>query len=117
MIPPFRDDLADAVHGASDGQFALLFGDVKLQLLARFHRRQRAEPHLADELDALLCLAIEFKYEAKDVARIDEANNDDVSRIGNLVHKDSPADPRSNELTFRLLGSTSQSPELAVVVF
>ena len=28
--------------------------------------------HLADELDALFCRVIEFKYEAKDVACIDE---------------------------------------------
>ena len=29
------------VHGALDGQLALLFGDVELQLLTRFHRRER----------------------------------------------------------------------------
>ena len=33
------------------------------------------------------CLVIKLEYEAKDVACIDEAYNDDVSRIGNLVGK------------------------------
>ena len=64
---------------------------------------------------------------AKDVARIDEANHDDVSRIGNFVHEDGPADPRFDELTcsaifgvvvqLRLPAGLGQRPEIAVMVF
>ncbi len=83
--------------------------------------------HLADELDALLRLVVELEYETKDVAGIDEADDDDISRIGNLVGEDDPADPRSYELAcsalFRLAvqfptpSGRSQRPEFAVVVF
>ena len=83
--------------------------------------------HLADELDALFRLVVKFEYEAKDVARIDEADNDDISRIGNLVGEDDPADTRLYELArsallrpavqFPMPNSRSQRPEIAVVVF
>ena len=43
--------------------------------------------HLADELDAFLCLVIELEHEAEDVARIDEADNNDISRSGILLLK------------------------------
>ena len=83
--------------------------------------------HLADELDALLRLVVELEYETKDVAGIDEADNDDISGIGNLVGEDDPADPRFYELAcsalFRLAGQfptpdgRSQCPEFTVVIF
>ena len=83
--------------------------------------------HLADGFDSLLCFVIKLEYEAKDVARIDEANNDDVSRIGYRVGKDIPHDTQLDKLTccifygvaghVRRPGSASQRPEFAVVVF
>ena len=83
--------------------------------------------HPADELDALLRLVVELEYETEDVAGIDEADDDDISRIGNLVGEDDPADPRPYELAcsalLRLAGQfpmpdgRSQCPEFAVVVF
>ena len=83
--------------------------------------------HLADVLDALFRLVIDFEHEAKDVARIDEANNDDVSRIRNRVEKENLGDTRLDELVRSVFqGGTvdvrvpfdgSQRPEIAIVVF
>lgn len=38
------------IHSALEEQFALLLGDVELQLFARFHRRKRAEPEIVSVL-------------------------------------------------------------------
>ena len=83
--------------------------------------------HLADELDALLRLVVELEYETKDVAGIDEADNDDISRIGNLVGKNRLHDTQLYKLTcrifysvagqFRLPDRLSQCPEFTVVIF
>ena len=83
--------------------------------------------HPADELDAFFGRFIEFEYEAKDVARVDKANDDDVSGIRNGVGKDNLADACLDELTGSVLfGITievrvpfcgSKRPELALVVF
>ena len=54
--------------------------------------------HPADRLDALLYLVVELEHEPKDVARIDERDDDDVPRIGYLVVEDDLADARSDEL-------------------
>ena len=68
-----------------------------------------------------------MEYEAEDVTRIDEADNDDISRVRDFVVEDSLADSRFDELNggaFRgdaeqvcLPGSARQRPEVAVVVF
>ena len=89
--------------------------------------RSADQIHLADELNALLCLVIKLKHEAKDIARVDEADNDDISRVWNLVVEDRIADSGFDELNrsafwgvaeqSRLPGSTRQRPEFAVVVF
>ena len=55
--------------------------------------------HLADELDARLGLVVELEYETKDVAGIDEADDDDISRIGNRVGKDIPHDTQLDKFT------------------
>ena len=83
--------------------------------------------HVADELDALLRLFVKLEHEAKDVARVNETDNDDVSRVWNLVVENRIADARLYELHpsavlgvvehFRLPGIGSQRPEVAVVVF
>ena len=77
--------------------------------------------------NAGLCLLIKLKHEAKDVAGVDEADNDDISRVWNLVVEDRIADSGFDELNRsafwgvadqpRLPGSTRQRPEFAVVVF
>ena len=43
--------------------------------------------HLADEIDALLCLVIKLKHEAKDVTRVDKADKDEISRGRNVLSK------------------------------
>ena len=68
--------------------------------------------------------ASKLEYEAKDVAGIDEANNDDVSRTGYRVGKEIPHDAQLDKLTcrifygaagqFRLPPGTSQRIEPAV---
>ena len=83
--------------------------------------------HLADKLDALFRLVVKVEYEAKDIARIDQTNDDDVSRFENRVGKDIHADTRLDELIssvvlevaveVRVPGRRSQRPELAVVMF
>ena len=83
--------------------------------------------HPADRLDALLYLVVELEHEAEDVARIDEGDDDDVSRIGDLVVEDHLGDACSDELgrgafrgsvrQFRLHNGAGQRPEFAVVVF
>ena len=79
------------------------------------------------ELLTRLCPVIKLKHEAKDVIRVDETDNDDISRVRNIVIEDCIADARLDELNrraflgaveyFRLLGRASQRPEIAVVVF
>ena len=83
--------------------------------------------HLADELDAFLCLVIELEHEAEDVARIDEADNNDISRVRDLVAEDHLADARFDRLDssaflgaveqFRMSGGGSERPAVAGVVF
>ena len=83
--------------------------------------------HLADELDAFLCLVIELEHEAEDVARIDEADNNDISRVRDLVVEDHVADARFDRLDssaflgaveqFRMSGGGSERPVVAGVVF
>ena len=51
------------------------------------------------KLDALLRLVVELVDEAKDIARIDEADDEDVPRMGDLVLEDGAADPRFDEFT------------------
>ena len=80
------------------------------------------QSHLADELDPFFILVFKLEYKAKYIARIDEANNYDISRVRNLVVEDRLADARSYELNrrafwgavhqFRLAGSTRQRPDL-----
>ncbi len=89
--------------------------------------RPAYQVHLANELDALLCLFIKLKHEAKDIARVDKTYDDDISRVRNLVVEDRPADARLDKLCanafvgavgrFRLPGATSQRIEITVVVF
>ena len=83
--------------------------------------------HLADELDALLRLVIELEHEARYVARIDQTDNDDISRVRDLVVEDHLADARIDELyssaflgaveQFRMSGGGSERPVVAGVVF
>ena len=84
----------------------------------------RVQP--ADSLNTLLQLVIDLEYEAQDVARIEEADDDDVSREGNLVIEDHVPDARSDELDRRAFtvsrdeipatDGMRQRPEFAVVV-
>ena len=85
----------------------------------RLGDRPADQIQLTDELNAFLCLVIELEHEAKDVAGIDEAYDDDISGIRNLVLEEHVADARVDELKRSAFGSlvSSQRPEVAVVVF
>ena len=66
--------------------------------------------HLTNEINARLCLFIELEHEAKDIARVDEADNDDVSRGRNFVVKNCLADARLDELYAGTLRGTAARP-------
>ena len=82
--------------------------------------------HVADEANAFFGLVIQFEYEAKYVAGIDETDEDGVSRGGNLVvenhHDDAGLDKLAHGSFYgtarqlRLPGGTGKGPELPVVV-
>ena len=83
--------------------------------------------HLADQVDALFGLVIKFEYEAEHVTGINEANDNDVSRIGNRAGKDNSADTSLDGLAYGhfpgavvpvcVPADRRQRPETAVVVF
>ena len=64
----------------------------------RLGDRPPDQVHPADEIDALLGLLVELEDEAEDVTGVDQADDDDVSRVGNLVVEDRPADACLDEL-------------------
>ena len=53
---------------------------------------------IGDRLDTRLHLVIELKYEPHDVARLEEADDYDFSRVGNHVVEEHSSDARGDEL-------------------
>ena len=105
--------------GTAETGACLVFGD-------RFCHGAAYEVHPADELDALFGFVVQLEDEAEDVAGVDEADDDDVPGVGNLVVEDCPADARLDELDGRpfrgvvedagLPGGAGERPEFAFVV-
>ena len=98
-------------------------GDI---VLDRGGDRTADQVHPADGIDALLGLLVELEHDAEDVARIDQADDDDVPRVGDLVGEQRLDDARLDELADgALLGGAGQllvpsrgrqGPEIAVVM-
>ena len=82
--------------------------------------------HPADEIDPLLGLVVDVEHEAEDVARVDQADDDDVPGAGNLVGEERLDDARLHELAdgafLRAAGQLlvprrgGQRPEIPVVM-
>ena len=89
--------------------------------------RPADQVHLADELNASFGLFIKLKHEAKYIASVDQADDDDVSRVRDLVLEDCLADARLDKLRAgsrlgaigrpHLRGAASERIEVPVVVF
>ena len=83
--------------------------------------------HPADEIDPLLGLVVDVEHEAEDVARVDQADDDDVPGAGNLVGEKRPDDARFHELAdgaflraagqLLVPGRGGQRPVVPVVMF
>ena len=63
--------------------------------------------HVANEIDAFLVLIFELKHEAKYIARVDQADDDHIARIRNLVIEDDFTDARPDELSRRAFGGAA----------
>ena len=89
--------------------------------------RPSDQVHLTNELNASFGLFIKLKHEAKYIASVDQADDDDVSRVRDLVLEDCLADARLDKLRAgsrlgavgrsHLPGAASERIEVPVVVF